>query len=251
MPSDWSDPDRAERELAKREGREPSGTDPPADGQDLAEAVPAMRRMLERLEAETASQTEDIASLGDMLARIDGMLAAERASPPVPPEGAPGTDIVQAEGRITAHIDRVEEHIDPVARAMPAVREMAKTASAVPHELGELREAVDKLTHGLGRLTSASSENSLRQTTVARQISEKLKEAEGGMTGRFQGEAQHVRDVLQRTAATVLERRRLSKRLRWILAGAVLLGVLACIAVGVWLQWELEPVAPKATTGGS
>lgn len=42
MPSDCSDPERAEKKLARREGREPDG--PQADRQDLAEILTAMRR---------------------------------------------------------------------------------------------------------------------------------------------------------------------------------------------------------------
>ena len=138
MPSDWSDPDRAERELARREGREPSGGDAAADQQGFAEAVLTMRRLLERIEAETASQTEDIAGLRDML-------AADRPSLPTPRENAPGTEIAEAEGRLTAHVDRLGDSIEHTVRTWPAVREMAMTASAVPAELGKLRETVNKL----------------------------------------------------------------------------------------------------------
>ena len=138
MPSDWSDPDRVERELARRKGREPSGDDPRADLQGFAEAVLAVDRRLERIEAETASQTEDIASLRDIL-------AADRPLLPTLQENAPGTELAEAEGRLTAHVDRLGESIEHTVRIMPAVREMAKTASAVPAELGKLREAVNEL----------------------------------------------------------------------------------------------------------
>ena len=71
------------------------------------------------------------------------------------------------------------------------------------------------------------------------------------MAGRFQAEAQGFREALERTDATVLERRRLSKRMRWIVAGAILLGALACVAAGVWMQWELQALAAQTRTGGS
>jgi len=40
-------------------------------------------------------------------------------------------------------------------------------------------------------------------------------------------------EVPERAAAVVFERRGLSNRLRWIVAGAILLGMLACIAASV------------------
>ena len=95
------------------------------------------------------------------------------------------------------------------------------------------------------------SEHTLRLIAVKRQVSLKLEAAEGGMAACFQGEAPGIREVLQQTAATVLECRRISKRVRWILAGTVLLGVLSCIAAGLWLQGELESVPPPDTTDGS
>lgn len=72
MPSDWSDPETAEWELARREGRALSDTGPQED--DLAAILPAIRRLLERPEAGTANRTRDIA----ILARIDAKLAAGR-----------------------------------------------------------------------------------------------------------------------------------------------------------------------------
>ena len=249
MSSDWSDPEKAERELARREGREPDG--PQADLPDPAEILSALRRLLERLEAETASQTEDIAALSAMLARIDARLADRQPAPPAPQDGAAGTEIAGAEGRITAHVDRLAGHIEATAMAMPKIWEMAEAASATPEELGKLREAVEKLAKGQRELTGKTADHTLGLTRFEGRLARKLDEATGDMAGRFQGEAQGVSEVLERTAATVLERRRLSRRMRWVVAGAILLGVLACIAAGVWMQWELQFMAPQVRTGGS
>ena len=246
MPSDWSDPEKAERELARREGREPDG--PQADLPDLAEILPAMRRLLERLEAETASQTEDIAALGAMLARIDARLAERQ---PAPQESVSGTEIAGAEGRITAHVDRLAGHIEATAMAMPKIWEMAETASAAPEELAKLREAVEGLAKDQRALAGKTSDHTLGLVRFEGRLARKLEEATGDMAGRFQGEAQDVREALEQTAATVLERRRLSRRMLWIAAGAILLGALACVAAGVWMQWELQFVTPQTRTGGS
>ena len=86
-------------------------------------------------------------------------------------------------------------------------------------------------------------------------MSRDLGVATTGITDRFGDEANGVWHMLQRTADTVLERRRRrrrrSKRDRWFIAGAILLGVLACLVAGIWLQWELEPMPPQDTIGSS
>ncbi len=240
MPSDWSDPEKAERELARREGREPDR--PQADLPDFAEILPAMRRLLERLEAETASQTEDIAGLSDMLARIDARLAERQ---PAPQGSASGTEIAGAEGRITAHVDRLAGHIEATAMAMPEIRKMAKTAAAVPGGPAKLLEAVEGLAKDQRELAGKTSDHTLGLVRFEGRIARKLDEATGDLAGQFQAEAQGVREALEQTAAIVLERRRLSRHMRWIVAGAILLGALACIAAGVWMQWELQFVTPK------
>ncbi len=245
MPSDWSDPERAEEELARREGRALS--DPQED--NLAEILPAMRRLLERLEAETASQTEDIAALAAMLARIDARLAAGK-EPRAPQETASGAEIAKAEGRITAHVDRLAGHIEPTARAMPEIWKMAKTASAAPGEIGKLRETVEGLTKGQRELSGKTSDHTLGLTGFQGKLAHKLDEATNAMAERFQAEAGRVREAMERTAAIVLERRRLSRRLRWIVAGAILFLVLAAAAGGIWLQWEYTIAPPKTETGG-
>ncbi|MCY3755342.1 MAG: hypothetical protein OXG99_14805 [Alphaproteobacteria bacterium] len=249
MPSDWSDPERAERELARREGRAPSGTGPQEDS--LAEILPAMRRLLERLEAETASQTEDIAALAAMLARIDARLAAGEEPPPqVPQETASGAEIAEAEGRITAHVDRLAGHIEPTARAMPEIWKMAETAAAAPGEIGKLRETVEGLAKGQHELSGKTSDHTLGLIGFQGKLAHKLDEATTAMAGHFSEEAGSIREAMERTAATVLERRRLSRRLRWIVAGALLFLVLACTAAGIWLQWEFALAPPKTETGG-
>ncbi len=246
MSSDWSDPEKAERELARREGREPDG--PQADLRDLAEILPAIRRLLERLEAETASQTEDIAALGAMLARIDARLAETQQAPQ---DNAPVAEIAEAEGRITAHIDRLADHIEATAMAMPKIWKMAETAAAVPGGLAKLLEAVEGLAKDQRELAGKTSGHTLGLVGFEGRMARKLDEATGDLAGQFQAEAQGVREGMERTAATVLERRRLSKRLCWIVAGAILLGALAFIAAGVWMQWELQFVTPQTRTGGS
>ena len=243
MPSDWSDPEKAERELARREGREPDG--PQADLPDLAEILPAIRRLLERLEAETASQTEDIAALAAMLASIDARLAAEPSSSQAPPENASGTEIAGAEGRITAHVDRLASHIESTAMAMPKIWGMAETASATPEELAKLREAVEGLAKDQRALAGKTSDHTLGLVGFEGRLGRKLDEATGDLAGQFQAEAQGVHEEMERTAAVVLERRRLSRRMLWTVAGAILIGALACTAAGVWMQWELQFVTPQ------
>ena len=141
MPNDWSDPERASKELARREGRAPSDAGPQED--NLAEILPAMRRTLERLEAETASQTEDIAALAAMLARIDARLTAGEELPQKPQESASGAEIAEAEGRIAAHVDRLADRIEPTARAIvlvPRLGERCRSAMENP-----LRRGVDSI----------------------------------------------------------------------------------------------------------
>ena len=246
MPSDWSDPEKAERELARREGREPDGPQP--DTQGLAEILPAIRRLLERLEAETASQTEDIAALGAMLARIDARLAERQ---PAPQESVSGTEIAGAEGRITAQIDRLAGHIEATAMAMPEIWKMAKTAAAVPGGLAKLLEAVEGLAKDQRELAGKTSDHTLGLVRFEGRLARKLDEATGDMAERFKTEAQGIREEMERTAAVVLERRRLSRRMRWIVAGAILIGALACVAVGVWMQWEYSLALPKTDVRGS
>ena len=249
MPSDWSDPEKAERELAHREGRAPSDAGPQEDS--LAEILPAMRRLLERLEAETASQTEDIAALAAMLARIDARLAAGGEPPPqAPQETASGAEIAEAEGRITAHVDRLAGHIEPTARAMPEIWKMAETASAAPGEIGKLREAVQGLEKGQRELAGKTSDHTLGLVRFEGRLARKLDETLDAIAGRFSDEAGRVRGALEQTAAIVLERRRLSRRMRRIVAGAILFGALAFTAAGVWLQWEYAIAPPKTETGG-
>ena len=206
-------------------------------------------RLLERLEAETASQTEDIAAPGAMLTRIDAMLVAGGQPPPQAPQN--NASVAEDEGRITAHVDRLAGHIEPTARAMPEIWKMAKTAAAVPGGLAKLLEAVGELEKRQRELAGKTSDHTLGLVRFEGRLARKLDEATGDMAGQFQAEAQGVREGMERTAATVLERRRLSKRLRWIVAGAILLGALAFIAAGVWMQWELQFVTPQTRTGGS
>lgn len=250
MPSDWSDPETAERELARREGRAPSDAGPQED--DLAEILPAMRRLLERLEAETASQTEDIAALAAMLARIDARLAADGQTPPqAPQETASGAEIAEAEGRITAHVDRLAGYIETTANAMPEIWKMAETASAAPGEIGKLSAAVQGLEKGQRELSGKTSDHTLGLIQFQGRLANRLDEATNAMAERFQAEAGRVREAMERTAAIVLERRRLSRRMRWIVAGAILFLVLACTAAGIWLQWEFVLAPPKSQTGGT
>ena len=128
---------------------------------------------------------------------------------------------------------------------------MAKTAAAVPAGLAKLREAVEELEKGQCELAGKTSDHTLGLVRFEGKLARKLDEALDAMAERFQAEAGRVNEVLERTAAIVLERRRFSRRLRWIVAASILIGALACTAAGIWLQWEYAIAPPKTQTGGT
>ncbi len=99
------------------------------------------------------------------------------------------------------------------------------------------------LAKGQRELSGKTSDHTLGLTGFQGKLARKLDEATNAMAERFQAEAGRVREAMERTAAIVLERRRFSRRLRWIVAGAILFLVLA--AAGVWLQWEFVLTPPK------
>ncbi|MCY4502434.1 MAG: hypothetical protein OXE57_12825 [Alphaproteobacteria bacterium] len=184
---------------------------------------------------------------GEIDTGIDAMLVAGGQPPPQALQK--NASVAEAEGRITAHVDRLAGHIEPTARAMPELWKMAKTAATVPDDLAKLLEAVGELEKRQRELAGKTSDHTLGLVRLEGQLTRKLDEATGDKAGHFQAEAQSVRQGMERTAAIVLERRRLSRRMRWIVAGAILLGALTCIAAGVWMQWDYGLAPPKTVSG--
>ena len=59
MASDWSDPEKVERELQKRERGEPPGDDAPSDMRLLLAAMLVVLKAQKRTDTRTATLTED------------------------------------------------------------------------------------------------------------------------------------------------------------------------------------------------
>ena len=92
---------------------------------------------------------------------------------------------------------------------MPAIWEIAKTASTASAEIGGVRESVEKLVRGRGELTDRTSEHSFGPAPMEGRLGQRPDEVESAMARRFRNEA------LAEIASAVLERRHLSGRARW------------------------------------
>ena len=244
MSNDWSDPERAERELRRREA---SNADPEGNTPQLRELLLDILEEQKRLRTETASHTDDIAGVRDQAARIERALSD--LSRRLPEDGI-GKQLAQTEGRIVAHVDRLEEGVRPVGEALPNILEMARTAAATPEELRKLGATVERQGEAVRGQTFAANSQSTYLEHLGVELKDMVQETELRLEARFIAEAKSVREVHQETTALVLKRRRRSRRFWLILMGAIAIGMLACVAGGVWLQWEHTLVSPRDPTLG-
>ena len=241
MANDWSQPDAAERELARRERERRDGD---ATHPDLERVLRAVHAVLES----QLSARADTARLADDLAAVRAQLAPRGAEPPGEGEeeaDAPAlaTHLAEAEGRLSAQVAHLNTHVQDVGDALPDLLELAQSAAATPGALNALRTTVGPLEKAVKAHTRASN-------ALGVDLKKKVGDAETALTERIAEEAEHVRTALDETTALVRQRRRRSRRFWLGLAGAVLLGLLGCFAGGVWLQWRHAPVpVPDPTLG--
>ena len=229
MADDWSDPERVERELRRRESGEASGEAYQAEARLFADTALAVRDALERLET-------DSVRLNRLLARLE---RARPDAPPTSPETATGKELAQTEGRLAAEVGHLMEHVRPVGDALPDIQELARTAAAMPTAFKHLEAAVDALLR-------ASGERIVHMDRLTVELKDMVRDVELKLIHRFDSEANGVRETLEKTAAVVRKRHR---RSRWFRAG--LAGVaLALLGAGVWLQWNYEPIPPQDATSG-
>ena len=233
MATDWSDPEQVERELRRRERGEPSGDDSPSDMRLLLGAMHAVLKAQKQTDTQTASLAEDIATLRGLLAPLERTLST--AQQPAAESGL-ATQLAQAEGRIAGHVDNLAELVRPVA--------------ATPKALENLEAAVRPLAEAVRAQTQATQTNTSYLNHMTVDLKDMVRDAERGMIHRFAEEAKGVREALQENTAVVVKRRRRSRRFWLGLAGAALLGLLACIGAGVWLQSEYGPLPAHDPTGG-
>ena len=231
MASDWSDPEQVERELERLE-KELSG-DTRSDMRLLLAAMRAVLKAQKQTDARTATLTEDIAALRGLLDR--GESASSARDQPAAESGL-AQQLAEAEGRIAGHVDHLAERVRDVA-------DMPKTLKELAAAVRTLEEAVRAQAHG----TETSTRDLSRMSA---DLKDMVREVDLGMRHRFAEEAKGVREALQETAAVVRTRRGRSRRFRLSLAGAVLLGLLVCVGVGVWLQSKHGLLPPHDPTGG-
>ncbi len=236
MARDWSNPDAAERELARRERERANGEGAHPDLERVLSAVHAV------LESQLTARA-DTARLADDLAAVRAHLAARHAEGEEAGESALATRLAEAEGRLGAQVAHLKTHVQDVGDALPDLLALARSAAATPGALAALGATVGPLGQAVRAHTRASKE-------LGEELTKQVSDAETALTERIAEEARHVRAALDETTALVRRRRRRSRRLRLGLAGAVLLGLLACFAAGVWLQWRHAPVpVPDPTLG--
>ena len=235
MTNDWSQPDAAERELARRERERANGEGAHPDLERVLSAVHAI------LESQLTARA-DTTRLADDLAAVRAHLASREAESPGEGEeeeaDAPAlaTRLAEAEGRLSAQVAHLKTHVQDVGDALPDLLELAQSAAATPGALNALRTTVGPLEKAVKAHTRASNQ-------LGVDLKKKVSDAETALTERIAEEAEHVRTALEENTALVRQRRRRSRRFWLGLAGAVLLGLLGCFAAGVWLQWKHAPVA--------
>ena len=244
MANDWSDPQAVERELARRAREAPNGED----------ALPEPERMLRAVHAVLESQRAaraDIARLAEELATVRACLARREGRPPAEEEAAGGpalaTQLAEAEGRLSAQVANLKSHVQAVGDALPELRALADSAAATPEALratvAPLAEAVRGHT-----LENRSRQGFLSGLKV--ELEDMVKDSKTALTQRFAEEAKHVREALEENTAVVRRRHRRSRRFRLGLAGAVLLALLGCAALGVWLQARYHVLPAHDPTRG-
>ena len=233
MASDWSDPEKVERELERRERGEPPGADAPSDMRLLLAAMLAVLKAQKRTDTQTATLTEDIATLRGLL---DQREPARSAGDQPAPESGFAQQLAEVEGRIAGHVDNLAERVRAFASTPKALKKLEVA-------LITLVEAVRGQTH-----VNEANTSSLDRMTV--DLKDMVRDAEKRILHRSAEDAQGVRETLQENTAVVRTRRRRSRRFWLGLAGAVLLGLLVCFGLGVWLQSKYGLAPAHDPTGG-
>ena len=219
MASDWSDPEQVERELQRRERGEPPGGDATSDMRLLLAAMRAVLEAQKRTDTQTDTLTEDIATLRGLLDRPE---PARSAGDQPAAERGVATQLAEAEGRLSGHVDNLAERVRAVADT--------------PKTLEDLAATVRSLDEAVRAQTVAAKGNSSFMDRMSMDLKDMVRDAEMRILHRFGEDAQGVREALQETTAVVRTRRSRSRRFWLSLAGAVLLGLLVCFGLGVWLQ---------------
>ena len=229
MASDWSDPDEVEREIERRERGEPPGAGAPSD---MGLLLGAMHAVLEALKP-TDTLTEDIAALRGLLDRRESANAAR--DQPAAQSGL-AQRLAEAEGRIAGHVDNLAERVRAVANT--------------PKTLDDLAAAVRALDEAMRGQTLVTKSSSSFLDGMSVDLKDMVRNAELRILHQSAEEAKGVRDALQETAAVVRMRRSRSRRFWLGLAGAVPLGLLVCVGLGVWLQSKHGLLPAHDSTGG-
>ena len=233
MANDWSDPERVERELQRRERGEPPGGDAPSDMRLLLAAMHAVLKAQKRTGTQTDTLTEDIATLRGLLDRRE---PASSAGDQPAAESGLAQRLAEAEGRIAGHVDILAERVRDAADAPKAIKDLAA--------------AVRTLHEAVRAQTVAAQGSSSFMDRMSVDLKDMVRDADLGMRHRFADEAKGVREALQETAAVVRTRRSRSRRFWLGLAGAVVLGLLVCFGLGVWLQSEYGLLPAHDPTAG-
>ena len=233
MTNDWSDPEKVERELERRERGEPPADDAPSDMRVLFGAMRAVLEAQRQTDTQTATLTEDIATLRGLLDRLERARSA--ADQPAAESGL-ATQIAEAEGRIAGHVDNLAERVRDVAGTPKALEDLEKAVGTLEKAVRAQTRAVEMNTSYLDRMTV--------------DLKDMVRDAETRILHRSAEDARGVRETLQETAAVVRTRRRRSKRFWLGLAGAVLLGLLVGFGLGVWVQSEHGLLPAHDPTGG-
>lgn len=244
MSNDWNDPDEAERELRRREA---SNGEPERSAQPDHELPLEILRELKESRDENASLREDIASLRHEVAKLED----ERSAPGRPlAEDVFGKQLAESEGRIVAHLDRLEETVRPVADALPDIRKSAKIAPAVLETLRNLDATVGQLAEAVRGQTEVSKSITQYLDHLRADLKDMMRENGIRQEAAFESEGKDTRKRLSEVIATVRTRRRRTRRFWLSLVAVMVIGMLASGAGGVWLQWEHEPLSPRDRTGG-
>ena len=233
MANDWSDPERVERELERRERGEPPDGDAPSDMRLLLAAMHAVLKAQNRTGTRTDTLTEDIATLRGVLDLHEPARSVE--DQPAAESGL-AQQLAEAEGRIAGQVDILAERVRAVADT--------------PKTLEDLAAAVRTLDEAVRAQTVVAEGSSSFMDRMSMDLKDMVRDADLGMRHRFADEAKGVREALQETAAVVRTRRSRSRRFWLGLAGAVLLGLLVCFGLGVWLQSKYGLAPAHDPTGG-
>ena len=135
----------------------------------------AVLKAQKRTDTQTATLTEDIATLHGLLDRREPANSA--GDQPAAESGLP-TQLAEAEGRIAGHVDNLAELVRPVA--------------ATPKALENLEAAVRPLAEAVRAETRATEANTSYLNHMTVELKDMVRDAERGMIHRFAEEAKGV-----------------------------------------------------------